>query len=174
VPIHYLNTDLDLIADHDLTPLVDALQAGGMTEIYRIEENGRRAGLELASGPGSARVTGDDVNDGRVDFDGVSDRDRDAYRPATTIAGLLDVLEAMDADTRAAWDACRVREFNIGYGCGDRPWGLHQSLDASLLARVAALGAGLRITIYPATTDTSEVSVIAGTGDSSDQHPAVP
>jgi hypothetical protein len=155
VAIHYLNTDLDLVADHELDALVDALEATGLTAVHHFEVDGRfRAGLELADGPGAGRSG-----------DGGPDPDRDAYRPQTTIAGMLDCVERLDPAARAAWDGCAVREFNIGYECGDTPWAFHQGLDNALLARVAGAGAGLRITLYPTAAEGADPEDDPGAGD---------
>jgi hypothetical protein len=105
VPIQYLNTDLDLVADHDLTALVKALEACGVFCVHHVElAEGFRAGLELVRGAGAYRTGAG----GRDDPDGDPDPD------------------------------------------GDRPWGFHQGLSGPLLASIAAAGAGLRVTIYPA------------------------
>jgi hypothetical protein len=63
---------------------------------------------------------------------------------------LLTAIEALDPKSRIQWDACVIREFNIGYDCGDEPRAFSHGLTASTLARVAALSISLRITLYPA------------------------
>ena len=44
---------------------------------------------------------------------------------------------------------CTTREFNLGYDCGAEPWAFNQGLSSELLGRIAAVGASLRLTIYP-------------------------
>ena len=43
----------------------------------------------------------------------------------------------------------QLREFNIGYDCGEEPWAFNQGLSAETLRRVAAVKASLRWTLYP-------------------------
>ncbi len=68
--------------------------------------------------------------------------------PEPNIAAMLAVVETFDNSLRSAWDGCSLREFNIGYDCGQEPWAFNQSLSAELLSRIAAVGASLRSTLY--------------------------
>jgi hypothetical protein len=124
--ICYLNTDLVLISDSDLTELADALNAHK---------------LHLM---GHAVVQGDD---GRS-YANFETREQHS-EPEANIAAMLDVVESLPAPLRSAWDACVLREFNIGYDCGADPWAFNQGLSATLLNRVAAARGSLRITLYP-------------------------
>jgi hypothetical protein len=54
-----------------------------------------------------------------------------------------------DAEPRNLWSACTTRVFDIGYECGEGPLSFHNNIAPSILARVAAVGASLRITLYP-------------------------
>jgi hypothetical protein len=38
-----------------------------------------------------------------------------------------------------------------GYECGAEPWGFQQEISSATLARIAALDASLRLTLYPET-----------------------
>ena len=69
--------------------------------------------------------------------------------PEPNIAAILGIVESLARPLRSVWDGCAQREFNIGYDCGDEPWGFNQALPADLLARMAAVGASLRVTLYP-------------------------
>jgi hypothetical protein len=62
---------------------------------------------------------------------------------------MIAVVESLAESLRAVWAGCTLREFNIGYDCGDRPWAFEQGLSTGLLGRIAAVGASLRITLYP-------------------------
>lgn len=124
--IHYLNTDLELESDTDHMVLVRELLERAFFDLYAGEiEDGWRATLEIG-----------------------------AYtrKPERAIRKMLDVISSISDESRSVWEACRTREFDIGYECGEAPKGwscFRQPLSPDLLARIAAVGAGLRITIYP-------------------------
>jgi len=124
--IHYANTDLDLVAPRDLTPLTDALNA---LSIYT---------LNLGQGNDGRWYSTLEVNSGELETD-----------PERTIRAMLDAIEALDGEAKQLWAECSKREFNIGYDCGDEPWAFNQGLSNATLQRMAAMGATLRITIYP-------------------------
>lgn len=69
--------------------------------------------------------------------------------PDANIAALLDVVETLGAEEKAIWSACAQREFDLGYECGDAPPVFTQVLRSETLARAVAVGAALRVTIYP-------------------------
>ena len=121
--IHYLNTDLEITSDADLRPLVAAFEARGVHPLYVGEsETGWRATLET--------------------YD-------ERRTPETTIVALLKAIKALPIPMRKLWIGCRKREFDIGYECGDEPWAYNQALSPNVVARVASVGAGIRITLYP-------------------------
>lgn len=122
--ITYLNTDLDLVSDHDLRMLANALDAGGVYPLH---------------------VTHGD--DGR--WYATFETRGEPHEPETHIAAMLLVVEALAPDARREWEQCSQREFNIGYDCGAEPWGFNQGLSAPLLQRMSEARASLRITIYP-------------------------
>src|SRR5678815_4569930 len=64
------------------------------------------------------------------------------------VAGLLAAVEALDPPERAAWAGCSRREFDIAYDCGTKPFSVRHDLSAGTLARLAAAGGSLRITLY--------------------------
>jgi hypothetical protein len=122
--ITYLNTDLDLVSEHDLTALAAAFEAG---EFWTLRTTLGDDGLWYAT------------------FE--TDEQYDAPEP--NIAAMLSVIESLARPLRSTWDNCRFREFNMGYDCGDEPWAFNQGLSAALLGRIAAVGASLRLTLYP-------------------------
>jgi len=79
-------------------------------------------------------------------------------QPEPNIVALLTAIEALDPQSRNQWAACATREFYIGYDCGDEPWAFNHGLTAPTLARMAALGISLRITLYPAESAASKTS----------------
>ncbi|HEX8911890.1 MAG TPA: hypothetical protein VF796_05990 [Humisphaera sp.] len=126
--IHYLNTDLDLAAgpDVDLAPLVSALELRDVRPMPP---------------PDLRRFEGGWY----VNFYGTGF----CREPETTITAMLNAIEALSPADQALWDACTLRELNIGYDCGDRPWAFNQGISNDTLRRIAAAGLSLRITLYP-------------------------
>lgn len=120
--IHYLNTDLDLVCDADLSPIVECFNT---FDLYPHLTEG---------GDGRWYVMCEDMND---------------TTPEPNIVKLLDAIEALSDTTRDLWDRCTKREFNIGYDCGDEPWAFNQGLSNDVLRRMADCGATFRITLYP-------------------------
>jgi hypothetical protein len=128
--IHYLNTDLDLVSEHSLEALGAAFASRGIPplQLNRREDGHWYATLET----------------------------EEPFRePEPNIVAFLAAIEGFDDRTRERWNACHSREFNIGYDCGGEPRAFHQQLTAPTLARMAALGISLRITLYPAGSATS-------------------
>jgi hypothetical protein len=68
--------------------------------------------------------------------------------PEPHLAAILTAIEGLDPPSRSAWAGCSRRVFDIGYDCGLEPFAFHQELSAETLARLAAVGAMLRITLY--------------------------
>lgn len=122
--IRYLNTDLDLTSTGDLTALAAAFEAHGVPPLHVTRD---------ADGLWYARFeTGEQYEE-----------------PEPNIAAMIAVVESFAEPLRAVWAGCTLREFNIGYDCGAKPWAFEQGLSSQLLGRVAAVGASLRITLYP-------------------------
>ena len=127
----YLNTDLCLISTDDLTELVAAFKAGGVSLLCPHDELRAHEGRYFVAFEANEFYT----------------------EPEPSIAAMLDVIEALPAPLRALWDRCQQREFNMGFDCGDEPWSYIQTLSPRLLERLAATGACLALTLYPATDD---------------------
>ena len=68
--------------------------------------------------------------------------------PESTIIGMLNIVEALEGEARTLWDGCSLRNFNVGYDCGQDPFDFHTRLDNATLLRVAKVGAGIEITLY--------------------------
>lgn len=122
--IHYLNTDLDLICEEDLTELANAFEVRGAFPLH---------------------VTGGDDGKWYATFE----TDEQHAEPDPNISRMLTIIESLPEPLRRIWMRCTLRVFDIGYDCGAKPWGFHQSLSTDVLARIAAAGASLRITLYP-------------------------
>ena len=131
--IRYLTTDLDLQATLDLAPLADAMPQEGLFAFHGGTDGSWYARFGATSG---------------------------FHEPNQDIDAMLTAIEALDEPSRNLWSACTSRKFNIGYDCGDTPWGFHQELLPPTLARMAAVGASLVITIYPVLeTDAVEAAI---------------
>lgn len=123
-PIRYLNTDLDLVSADELTPLAAHFESRGA---FALHVSRRDDGLWHAS----------------FELDAQHDE------PEPAVAAMLAIAESLEEPLRSIWTSCSRREFDIGYDCGDAPWGFQQRLSSGLLARMAAVGASLGITLYP-------------------------
>ena len=132
--IAYINTDLDLVSEQDLTPLVVAMDARGVTallaEWQRADD--RRV---LPQADGCWHLTFEHA--------------QDFGEPAGAISALLDAIESLPGEAHDLWSRCTLREFNIGYDCGAEPWAFNNGLTDRILGRMVRVGASLRITIYP-------------------------
>lgn len=133
--IRYLNTDLDLKSPRELGPLVAALSRRGVYSLH---------GSQVVGECGERSVTCE------------ADTSGSSAEPEADLVVMLAAIEALSPDARAAWDACTLREFNIGYDCGDRPWAFNNGLSNATLRRIAEVGGTLRITIYPVRGDEDE------------------
>jgi hypothetical protein len=142
--IRYLNTDLDVIASRELTPLAIALAARGICHLCE-EPRG------YDDGGGQWYLT--------FEVNGSSPDDE----PEVTIRTMLDALEAIDGDAKELWTVCSKREFNIGYDCGDEPWAFNQGLETGTRRRISELGASRRVTLYPPADPTRRSELGSGT-----------
>ena len=123
-PIRYLNTDLELASPDDLSALAAALEAQAVVPLHVTRQ---ADGLWHA-----AFETGEQHDE-----------------PEPNIAAMLAVVESLAEPLRSVWAGCVRREFDIGYDCGGGPGAFQHGLSSHLLARIAAAGASLRITLYP-------------------------
>ena len=131
--IQYLNTDLDLVCDVDPAVIAAEFEARGLGVVVTPGDDGRWY------------VICEDGND---------------TEPEPNISRLLDAIESLSEAARALWQRCSKREFDIGYDCGDDPWSFNQGISNETLRRMAACGAGLRITIYPQRPESSSRIVV--------------
>ena len=123
---HYLNTDLDLVATVDLSPLSTALNAHGILTLHLGQND---------DGEWCATFETEEV----------------FRNPEANITAFLTAIEALDPSVMKIWSESKVREFDIGYDSGDSQPALHHQLGAQTLARLATLGATIQITLYPLT-----------------------
>lgn len=123
--IYYINTDLDLVSGWDLAPLAEALVSKGLLRLGCYQ---RSDGLWYAT-----------FETGGEEFEEAD----------PNILAFLTIIEALEPEMRSLWLDCTARVFDIGFACGDEPTGFHSGLATATLARIVAVGASLRLTLYP-------------------------
>ena len=122
--IRYINTDLDLECPHNLSSLARDFEARGVFALH----------VEQAK---------------EGDWFACFETEQTYTDPDSNIAAMLDVIESAEDSIQRLWLECSLREFNIGYDCGDEPWAFNQGLSNATLKRLAEVGATLRFTLYP-------------------------
>lgn len=127
--ISYCNTDLVLKSADDLTPLAADFTALGLEVLHVTHgEDGMWYSTIEANEPWEKP---------------------EAREPERSIGEMLAAIESFDKEMRTVWSRCTLREFNIGYDCGDEPWAFNQGLSHELLSRIVAVGGAIRVTLYP-------------------------
>ena len=129
--VHYLNTDLEIESQSDLSQIVEEFGADVLV-LYHGEIRGYQHG--------SFSITG-----GSTDAD-------------ATINYFCTLVEQLSKDAREIWDKCCSRLFDIGYESGSAPQTFRSEIRATTIQRVAKIGAGVVITIYPETRDSDSGS----------------
>ncbi len=122
--IQYLNTDLDLCCPNDLRSLNEYFENCDLHSLHCEQSNNSH-------------------------WTACFESDHDYFEPEQHIAAMLESIESAPPPVKHIWDLCTLREFNIGYDSGDKPWAFNQGLTNQTLNRLAGVGASLRITIYP-------------------------
>jgi hypothetical protein len=122
--IRYLNTDLDLTSPDDLTALAAVFESRGVSSLHVTRG---QDGLWYAT----------------------FETDEQYTEPEPNIKEMVAVVESLGEPHRSVWFGCTRREFNMGYDCGADPGAFNQGLSCELLGRMAAVGASLRLTLYP-------------------------
>ena len=121
--IRFINVDLDVSSLASLGPLTKAVEKKRMVNLRRPDDaDDTTASYELVMHVGSANET---------------------------ISRMLDVLEQLKGEAKEAWLGATRREFDIGYDCGTEPLAFNEAIDPDVVRRIALIGAGIRITLYP-------------------------
>ena len=121
--INFLNIDLDIESDSDITPIVKFWEE-------RISVNR----LECLDGIwyGSFETWEEEEN--------------------TIIATYHDLVSNLSPDLRRVWDQARKRDFDFGYEGGDTPRSFHSRLTLESISKLTEIKGSVTITIYPAST----------------------
>jgi hypothetical protein len=125
VPASFLNLDLELESSSDLGPLAEEFER----RVFVLFCGPVPAGFRLSVEPliGSSLSTS----------------------PHACTEHFLRLLEGLSPEGVGILHRCTARVFGYGFDGGLEANPIHTDLDASHLARMAALGIGLRITTYP-------------------------
>jgi hypothetical protein len=121
--VHYINTDLDLVSQSDLTALAAALEAQGFLALH------------VGHGPD-------------LRWRGCLETDVQYTGPEPNISAMVDAIENLNPSILRDWQGCCFREFNIGYASGCGPGQIANRLSVPLLARLAKLKASAGIAVY--------------------------
>ncbi len=125
---HFINTDLVIVAPIDPQPLIDGFAALGMHHlgVWQNDDGTWGATFEVSNFLHATRL-------------------KDAE---WTVEKMVRIIEKLEGEALCIWQSCSLREIDIGFQGG------HKSLESTIsngtLARVATLGACLKITIYGA------------------------
>ena len=122
--IQYLNVDLDLESENDISHIVDTFGEDVIVLHHGKLDDYHHASFETTD----VMPTADEV-----------------------INYFCGLVEALPDGVRAGWDSCRKRVLDIGYESGTSPSNFRSELKPTTLQRVAAIGASIIITIYPVT-----------------------
>ena len=120
----YLNTDLEIESKDDLARIVEEFGEDVLV-LYHGETRGyQNASFEIAGGSADAD---------------------------STINSFCELVEQLPQDVREIWDGCCSRIFDIGYESGKSPQSFRSEIRAATMQRIAKIGAGVVVTIYPET-----------------------
>ena len=119
----YLNTDLDIESNEDLSVLIEDLGEDVIVLHHGLVKGVNHASFELA---------------------------HDTYSgPDEVVCGYCNLIENLSPQGRAIWDKCFTRLIDLGFESGVSPSRYWFELRPSTITRVAAIGASLATSIYP-------------------------
>lgn len=121
----YLTLDLELRSDQDLSPLV--------------EHFGEEVFLLFNERVDTKHYTSFEPKYFEPEED----------TPENHAQHILKLLEGLTPELRQLWDTCELRAFDFGFRCGFAPRPYFVDLTSGTLGGIAAVGASVRISIYP-------------------------
>jgi hypothetical protein len=122
--VQYLNTDLEIESQSDLSKIAEEFG-----EYVLVLHLGEARGYQHAY----FEVAGSSVS----------------TNPDDVINSFCDLVDGLSQEARQIWDGCCSRVFDIGFESGTAAPNLHSEIKPGTIERVAKLGAGIVITIYP-------------------------
>jgi hypothetical protein len=120
----FVNTDLDVVTRRDPAPLIAMLRALGVPPLN--EPSTREDGAWF------------------INFE-IAGR---SATPESTVITIVDAIEKLTGEAREIWYVATTRELHLGFDGGDEPRVFSEALSSETLARAAAAGLSLRITLY--------------------------
>jgi len=137
--VRYLNTDLEIESNHDLSKIVEEFGEDVMV-LHQGEIRGyQHASFEIAGSMNGANAV---------------------------INYSCSLVEGLPKEARMIWDECCSRILDIGYESGTSPCSFRSEIRASTIQRVAEIGASIVITIYPLSSESEESALGKPTSDS--------
>ncbi len=118
---HYINTDLEIESVEDFSPIVESF-ADDVVVLYH----------------------GTVLQKFRVSFESVDV----AANANVTVNNFCKLIEALPISARKIWDRSLTKIFDIGYQAGVEPRSYSSEIQPDTIERLAALSAGIRVTIY--------------------------
>ncbi len=122
----YINTDLELVAPINLTPLANYFDLHASLLYCNKWDDGQWC--VFVEEKESGCILNGDLN-------------RD-------ITGLLDVIDQFDDHLESLWNSCTKKEFNIGIDCGETQ-SYNVGIHKENIQRLAKLGCTISVTVYP-------------------------
>ncbi len=122
--VQYLNTDLEIESKSDLSKIVEEFGEDVLVLHHGEIRGYQHASFSIAGGSSDA--------DGTINF-------------------FCTLVEQLPKDVRDIWDGCCSRLFDIGYESGTSLQNFRSEIRAATIQRVAKIGAGVIVTIYPET-----------------------
>ncbi|REJ74858.1 MAG: hypothetical protein DWQ36_13800 [Acidobacteria bacterium] len=119
---HYLNTDLVIDSEDDLTPIVEEL-GEDVVCLY----NGPWGTRQLAA----FEIVGHDMD------------------ASSCIRAFCGLVEALSPKAREVWDRCSRRSFDIGFEAGLDRESCERAIDLDALEMAVSVRARLVVTVYP-------------------------
>ncbi|MDH0144607.1 hypothetical protein [Aquipseudomonas alcaligenes] len=123
-PASYITLDVDLISSEDLSPLASYLEEGTFVLGHQQAE-----GLFYLSFEPSYLSESENT-------------------PENSARLILELLQSLPAELRILWESASSKVFNFGFDSGVSPPPYISHLSPETLGKIAALGAGMEITIY--------------------------
>ncbi len=124
--IQYLNTDLELESENDVTAIVEAFGE----DVIVLHHGMARALHHAAFG-----IAGSHAG------------------PDEDIRYFCTRVEALPPEARTVWNGCCTRVFDIGYKSGNGSPAYRSELRSGTVRAVSAIGASIVVTVYPVGPD---------------------